>query len=97
VQSSEQLRDGPEGACAADVRRIEASIARLRQRLPSLLPVPDVLINAMPRLQAALKALSNVIDRSIANDIHGDLFERACVEGAGPQPARDQPAAQTRT
>ena len=96
VQSSEQLRDGPEGACAVDVRRIEASIARLRQRLPSLLPVPDVLTNAMPRLQAALKALSNAIDRSITNDIHGNLFERARVEGAGPQPARDQPAAQTR-
>lgn len=96
VRSGEQLRDGPEGACAAEVRRIDASIARLRQRLPSLVPVPHVLINAMPRLQAALKALNNAIDRSIAHDIHGDLFERARVEGAGPQPARDQPAAQTR-
>jgi ParB family transcriptional regulator, chromosome partitioning protein len=93
VQSGERLRDGPEGACAADVRRIAALIARLRHRLPCLMPVPGVLINAMPRLQAALKALSNAIDRSVANDLTGDLFERARVEGAGSQPARDQPPA----
>ena len=93
VQSGEQLRDGPEGACAADLRRIEALIARLRQRLPSLLPLPEILINAVPRLQAALNALCNAINRSIAHDITGDLFERACVKGAGAQPARDQPAA----
>lgn len=94
VQSGEQLRDGPEGACAADLRRIEALIARLRQRLPSLVPVPEVLINAVPRLQAALNALANAIDRAIADDTHRDLFECACVESARAQPARDQPAAQ---
>jgi ParB-like chromosome segregation protein Spo0J len=94
AQSGEQLRDGPEGACAADLRRIEALIARLRQRLPSLVPVPEVLINAVPRLQAALNALANAIDRAITDDTHRDLFECACVESAGPQPARDQPAAQ---
>jgi ParB family chromosome partitioning protein len=96
VWSGEQLREGPEGACAAEVRRIEASIARLRQRLPSLVPVPAVLINAMPRLRAALNGLCNAIDRSVTHDTHRDLFERACVESAGPQPARDQPAAQPR-
>ncbi len=94
VQSGEQLRDGPEGACAADVRRIEALLARLRRHLPSLVPVPDVLINAVPRLQAALNALRNAINWSVAHDSNEDLFERACVESAGPQPARDQPAAQ---
>jgi ParB family transcriptional regulator, chromosome partitioning protein len=94
AHSGDQLRDGPEGACAADVGRIEALIARLRQRLPSLVPVPAVLVNAVPRLQAALNALCNAIDRSIVDDTHRDLFERACVESAGPQPARDQPAAQ---
>jgi ParB-like chromosome segregation protein Spo0J len=93
-QSGEQLRDGPEGSCAADLRRIEALIARLRQRLPSLLPLPDSLINAVPRLQAALNALRNAIDRSVAHDPNGDLFQRACLESARPQPARDQPAAQ---
>jgi len=95
AQSDERLRDGPEGACAADLRKIEALIARLHRRLPSLSPVPAVLIDAMPRLRAALNTLCNAIERSIANDTHGDLFERACVTGAGPQPARDQPTAQS--
>ena len=94
VHSGEQLRDGPEGACAADLRRIEALIARLRHRLPSLVPVPDVLINAMPRLQGAINTLRHAVERAIADDTHRDLFERARVESAGPQPARDQPAAQ---
>ena len=94
AQRSDQLRDGPEGACAADLRRIEALIARLRQRLPALLPLPDILINAVPRLQAALDALRHAINRSIPHDPTGDLFERARPESAGPQPARDQPAAQ---
>lgn len=93
MQSGEQLRDGPEGGWIADVRRIEALMTRLRQRLPSLVPLPEVLINAVPRLQAALNALRNAIDRSVAHDPHRDLFERACVEGTGPQPARDQPVA----
>jgi ParB-like chromosome segregation protein Spo0J len=94
VHSGEQLRDGPEGACAADLRRIEALIARLRQRLPSVVPVPDVLINAVPRLQTAINTLRHAIERAIADDTHRDLFERARVESARPQPARDQPAAQ---
>lgn len=93
VQSGEQLRDGPEGACAADLWRIEALIARLRQRLASLLPLPDVLIDAVPRLQAAVNALCNAINRSIANDSQRDLFERSCVESAGLQPARNQSTA----
>ena len=82
MRSGEQLRDGPEGACAADVRRIEASVARLRHRLPSLVPVPKVLINAMLRRRSALNGPCNAIDRSVTHDTHGDLFERACVESA---------------
>jgi ParB family transcriptional regulator, chromosome partitioning protein len=93
VKSGEQLRDGPEGACADDLRRIEALIARLRRRLPCLVPLPEILINAVPRLQAALNAFCNAIKRSVENDITGDLFERACVESAGPQSARDRSAA----
>lgn len=92
AQGGEQLRDGPEGACAADLRRIEALIGRLRQRLPSLVPLPEILSNAVPRLQAALNALYNAIQRPVTHDITGDLFQRACVASAGPQPARDQPA-----
>jgi ParB family transcriptional regulator, chromosome partitioning protein len=96
IRSGEQLRHGPDGACASDVRRIEAVIARLRQRLPSLVPVPEVLIDAMPRLKAALHALDGAITWAVTHDTSGNLFERACAEGAGSQPARDQPAAQAR-
>src|SRR5215469_3532227 len=49
---SAALRDGPEGAVASEIRQIEAAIARLRRRLPSLRPVPEVLITAMPRVKA---------------------------------------------
>jgi ParB family transcriptional regulator, chromosome partitioning protein len=94
AQSGEQLHNGPEGACASDVRRVEALLARLRQRLPSLAPVPEVLIDAMPRLKAAVHALDNAITWAVTHDTNRDLFERACVEGAGSQPARDQPPAQ---
>jgi len=95
VQSGEQLRHGPEGACAGDVRRIEALIARLRQRLPSLVPIPEVLTEAMPRLKAALQALDNAITWAVTHDTNGNLFECACPASTGPQPAGDQPSAQT--
>ena len=94
TQHGDQLRDGPEGACVADLRRIETLMARLRQRLPALRPLPEILSNAVPRLQAALDALRDAINRSVAHDSTRNLFERARAESAGPQPARDQPAAQ---
>jgi len=94
TQHGDQLRDGPEGACIADLRRIETLMARLRQRLPALRPMPEILSNAVPRLQAALDALRDAITRSVAHDSTRNLFERARTESAGPQPARDQPAAQ---
>jgi ParB family transcriptional regulator, chromosome partitioning protein len=86
-RGSATLRDGPEGAVASEIRLIEALIARLRRRLPSLQPVPAVLITAMPRVKAALAALDNAITWSITHDSSRDLFERARAEGAGPHPA----------
>ena len=86
-RSSATLRDGPEGAVASEIRQIEALIARLRRRLPTLRPIPEVLITAMPRVKAALAALDNTITWSITHDNSRDLFERACAEGAGPHPA----------
>ena len=43
-------------------------MARLRQRLPALLPLPEILRNAVPRLQAAMDALHHAINRSAAHD-----------------------------
>jgi ParB-like chromosome segregation protein Spo0J len=90
---SAALRDGPEGVVTSEIRQIEAAIARLRRRLPTLRPVPEELISAMPRVTAALAALDNTITWSITHDNSRDLFERACAEGAGPYAARDQPYA----
>jgi ParB family transcriptional regulator, chromosome partitioning protein len=86
-RSSAALRDGPEGAVASEIRQIEAAIARLRRRLPTLRPVPEALISAMPRITAALTALDNTITWSITHDNSRDLFERACAESAGPYAA----------
>jgi ParB family transcriptional regulator, chromosome partitioning protein len=86
-RGSATLRDGPDGAVASEIRQIEALIARLRRRLPSMQPVPAVLITAMPRVKAALTALDNAITWSITHDTSRDLFERARAEGAGPHPA----------
>ena len=86
-RGSATLRDGPDGAVASEIRQIEALIARLRRRLPSMQPVPAVLITAMPRVKAALAALDNAITWSITHDTSRDLFERARAEGAGPHPA----------
>jgi ParB family chromosome partitioning protein len=86
-RGSATLRDGPDGAVASEIRQIEALIARLRRRLPSMQPVPAVLITAMPRVKAALAALDNAITWSITHDTSRDLFERARAEGAGPPPA----------
>ena len=87
ARGSATLRDGPDGAVASEIRQIEALIARLRRRLPSMQPVPAVLITAMPRVKAALAALDNAITWSITHDTSRDLFERARAEGAGPPPA----------
>jgi len=52
--AGERLRDGPEGECLGDLRRLEAVIARLRKRVATLRPLPPPLIAAAPRLRARL-------------------------------------------
>jgi ParB/RepB/Spo0J family partition protein len=64
----ERLRDGPEGECAADLRSIEAILARLRKRVAALRPLPPMLIGAVPRLRTAVDALLNEIQRDGAHD-----------------------------
>ena len=56
-RAGERLRDGPEGECAADLRCIEAILARLRKRVAALRPLPPTLIDAVPRLRAAHRRL----------------------------------------
>jgi ParB-like chromosome segregation protein Spo0J len=60
-RTSERLRDGPEGECEADLRRLNVIIARLRKRLPTLRPLPEAVSNAVPRLQTIFDALCNDI------------------------------------
>jgi ParB family transcriptional regulator, chromosome partitioning protein len=63
-RAGERLRDGPEGECAADLRYIEAILARLRKRVAALRPLPPMLIAAVPRLRAAMDALIDEIQRA---------------------------------
>ena len=67
-RAGERLRDGPEGECAADLRSIEAILARLRKRVAVLRPLPRTLIDAVPRLRATLEALISEIQREGAHD-----------------------------
>lgn len=87
-RSSAALRDGPQGAAVHEIGQVEALIARLRQRVPSLQPIPQALITAMPRVKATLAALDNAITWAITHDnTSRDLFERARAEQAGPHAA----------
>jgi len=66
--ADQRLRDGPEGECAADLRSIEAILARLRKHVAALRPLPPMLIGAVPRLRTAVDALINEIQREGAHD-----------------------------
>jgi len=92
-RAGERLRDGPEGECVADLRSIEAILARLRKRLAALRPLPLALIDAVPRLRAAVEALIDEILREGAHDPDRDPHRGAHPAGTGAQPARDQPPA----
>lgn len=93
-RAGERLRAGPEGDCAADVRCLEAVIARLRKRLKTLPSVPDVVLSAVPRLRAAVDALTAEIEkRSSDHDPNRNPHGSAKPGGKRPQPARDQPDA----
>lgn len=92
-RAGERLRDGPEGECAADLRCLEAVLARLRKRVAVLRPLPPALIAAVPRLRVAIDALAIAIDREDTHDPDRDSQRGAHLAGAGPQFARDQPPA----
>lgn len=87
------LRDGPEGACEADLRRLNVIILSLRKRLAGLRPLPDAVVTAAPRLRTSIEALCNDIERYAEHDSDRDPHQRASPAGARPEPARDQPPA----
>jgi ParB-like chromosome segregation protein Spo0J len=62
-RAGERLRAGPEGECAADLRCLEAVLVRMTNRIAVLQPVPPMLIAAVPRLWAAIDALTIAIER----------------------------------
>jgi ParB family transcriptional regulator, chromosome partitioning protein len=63
-----RLRDGPEGQCLADLRCLEAVIARLRKRAATLGPLPPPLTAAVPRLRTAINALITALEREDTHD-----------------------------
>jgi len=89
----ERLRAGPEGDCAADLRSIEAVLARLGKRVARLRPLPAFLRAAAPRLRKAIDDLTYAIERDAEDDPNRDPQRRANLASAGPEPARDQPDA----
>jgi hypothetical protein len=92
-KSSERLRDGPEeGECEAELWRINELICRVRKRLPMLIPISADLVTALTRAQGNFEGLRADIKRYSEHDPDRDPQRRAAFKGAGPEPARDQPA-----
>jgi ParB-like chromosome segregation protein Spo0J len=88
-----RLRAGPEGECIDDLRCLEAVIARLRKRVATLCPLPARLVAAVPRLRAAIDALTRELEREDTHDPGRDRRRGARSASAGARPARDQPPA----
>jgi ParB/RepB/Spo0J family partition protein len=85
-----QLREGPEGRCAADVRIIASVFKRLTRRVEDLRPAPEVVVEAAPRLQAALDGLVRIITREDGHDRDRHPRGGADPEGARGRTSRDR-------
>jgi ParB family transcriptional regulator, chromosome partitioning protein len=90
--TSERLRVGPEGECEADLWRINELICRVRKRLGTLTPLTQELVTALESARANFEGLQDDIVRYSEHDWHRDPQRCEASEGAGPEPARDQPA-----
>ena len=90
--SIERLRVGPEGECEADLWRINELICRVRKRLGMLTPLSPELVKALSCAQGNFEGLQEDIKRYSQDDPDRDPQRRKASEGAGPKPARDQPA-----
>jgi ParB family chromosome partitioning protein len=92
--TSQRLRNGPEGECEADLRHLKRIIGHLRKQLATLRPFPEAVAKAVLRLQTSFEALCNDIKRNADHDPDGNTQQRARSQGAGADPAGDQPPAQ---
>src|SRR5262245_53325283 len=89
---TERLRIGPEGECEADLWRINELICRVRKRLGMLSPISAELAKALARAQGNFEDLRGDIKRYSQYDPDRDPQRRETSQGAGPEPARDQPS-----
>jgi ParB family transcriptional regulator, chromosome partitioning protein len=92
---SELLRVGPEGECEADLWRINELICRVRKRLGRLTPLSHELVQALSCAQGNFEGLQEDMKRYSEHDPDRDPQRRKASQGAGPEPARDQPAAES--
>jgi ParB family transcriptional regulator, chromosome partitioning protein len=90
--SSERLRVGPEGECDADLWRINELICRVRKRLGMLTPLSQELVRALAGAQVNFEGLQDDIKRYSEHDPDRDPQRRKASQGAGSEPARDQPS-----
>jgi len=79
---SERLRDGPEGSCEIELRRINVLIRSVRKRLPDLCPLSDELTASVSLVQRNFAALYGDIKRYADHDPLGDPQQRASSQGA---------------
>jgi ParB family chromosome partitioning protein len=93
--TSKRLSAGPEGLALSDLRRLEALLGEVRQRLAALgPPLPESLTATCVRVAGAWRAVQCELTRLMPDDSHRDSQRGAHPAGAGAQPARDQPSAQ---
>lgn len=89
-----RLRLGPEGECEVDLSRINGLIHRVRKRLGMLSPLSAELQRAISRTRASFESLQDDIKRYSQDDPDRASRRSAPAQGAGPESAGDQPAAQ---
>lgn len=92
-RAAAKLREGPEHEALAELGHLQALLGRVGRRLePLSAPVAAPLARACSRVHAALPALADEL-RRLSDDADADRPERANPPSAGPELARDQPAA----
>jgi ParB/RepB/Spo0J family partition protein len=94
-RAAARLGAGPEGVALRDLRRLEALLGEVHQRLAALGdPIPEAVASACQRVGIAWREVQNELRRLLPHDSDRDPPRGAHPAGAGAQPARDQPSAQ---